>query len=287
MISIIICSRTQIISAELSANIKDTIGSDYELVVIDNSLDTYSIFEAYNLGIEKSTGEYLCFMHDDILIHTQNWGIVINNIFNDDQKIGLIGIAGARIKTMMPSGWWNCPNEFKEINIIQHLENKVVEKWEYGFNNGSLSEVVAIDGVFMVLRKDKRIHFDTELKGFHNYDLNISLECKNKEYKIVVTNEILIEHFSNGNINKSWQDSTMKIHELYLKNFPLYVGSKNIKHDLKSLEIKNGLNFLNQCLAFGFKDGFFKLWFKLFCLQPFSKSHFMIFKKCIKNMLNK
>jgi hypothetical protein len=45
MISIIICSRTQTISSDLFENIKDTIGCDYELVVIDNSENTYSIFD--------------------------------------------------------------------------------------------------------------------------------------------------------------------------------------------------------------------------------------------------
>ena len=67
MISIIICCRIQTINKDLSENIKNTVGCDYELIVIDNSQNSYSIFEAYNLGIERSNGDYLCFIHDDIL----------------------------------------------------------------------------------------------------------------------------------------------------------------------------------------------------------------------------
>ena len=46
MISCIICSRKSDISAELKQNIQDTIGTDYELVIIDNSHSQYSIFSA-------------------------------------------------------------------------------------------------------------------------------------------------------------------------------------------------------------------------------------------------
>jgi hypothetical protein len=55
MISIIICSRTQTISSDY-LKISKILLDDYELVVIDNSENTYSIFEAYNLGIEQSKG---------------------------------------------------------------------------------------------------------------------------------------------------------------------------------------------------------------------------------------
>ena len=45
MISIIICSMNPDISAELRQNIADTIGCEYELVVIDNSRNQLSIFQ--------------------------------------------------------------------------------------------------------------------------------------------------------------------------------------------------------------------------------------------------
>ena len=282
MLSIIICSRTQSISKDLYENIKKTVGCHYELIVIDNSENQYSIFEAYNLGIEQSKGDYLCFMHDDILIHTQDWGIIVNMIFSERMNIGLLGIAGSKVKTRMPSGWWNCPNDFKEINIIQHISKKQIEKWEYGFKGASISEVVAIDGVFMVMRKKCNLFFDTTLKGFHNYDLNISFECKKRGFKIVVTNEILIEHFSNGKINASWYNSAIKVHMIYSENLPL----STIDIDkMKSIEFKNGFNFLKHYLTFGLQIEVFKLWLKLFLLEPFSKIHFEIFKLSIKNLV--
>ena len=74
MVSCIICSRKQDISTDLKENIKNTVGCDYELLIIDNSKNQYNIFKAYNEGIRRAKGDILCFMHEDIFYHTQNWG---------------------------------------------------------------------------------------------------------------------------------------------------------------------------------------------------------------------
>jgi hypothetical protein len=41
-------------------------------------------------------------------------------------------------------------------------------------------EVVVVDGIFM--EKNSRLRFSSEMKGFHNYDLNISFEYKKNGY---------------------------------------------------------------------------------------------------------
>ena len=274
MLSIVVCSRTSTINNILSQNIEDKIGCAYELIVIDNSENQYSIFEAYNKGILISKGDFLCFIHDDILFHTIGWGNILLEIFNENSAIGLIGIAGTKIKTKMPSAWWDCTLDNKSINIIQHFADKTREKerWNLGFEKENNVEAVVIDGVFMAIRKDDRIHFSTEMEGFHNYDLNISLEYKNYGFKIIVTNEILIEHFSFGNIDKSWHESTFKIHEMYSDNLPLIMGDCDFE-ELKILEIKNAKKFINQCLGFKQYKLAFLVWLKLFWLNPFLKYH--------------
>jgi glycosyltransferase involved in cell wall biosynthesis len=287
MISIIICSRTQNISENLSENIKNTVGCDYELIVIDNSQNQYSIFEAYNLGIDKSKGEYLCMIHDDIIIHTIGWGNSINSIFEENDQVGLIGIAGSQIKTKMPSGWCNCPDEFKKINIIQHLENKEIEKWDYGFKNGVLFEVVAIDGVFMAMRKVKNILFNIKIKGFHNYDLNISFEYKIRGYKVLATNSILIEHLSNGTMNQSWYETTLQLHEIYSNHLPMNTTEIINSKQLDLLEFENGTWFLNQLLSFGYIKPTLKLWMKLLLIKPNSEFHIKFLKRIILKIRKK
>lgn len=280
MISIIICSRTQAINKNLSENIKNTVGCDYELVVIDNSEHTYSIFEAYNLGITKSVGDYLCFIHDDVLFHTHGWGTILQIIFENNKKIGLLGIAGAKFKTKMPSTWWDSPEKSKVMNIIQHFRGGKTENLNYGFDSNSLQEVVTLDGVFMALRKDTIIFFNKHLTGFHNYDLNICFECIQKGYKIVVTNEILIEHFSAGTINESWVDSTFAIHKVYKNLLPLSILENR---EAKIFEVENAKRFIRLCLKYNRKQKAFFIWIKFFITHPVSKFHLTFIKKMYKN----
>lgn len=284
MISIIICSRKKTIPDILSTNINETIGCAFELIIIDNSKNLYSIFEAYNLGIDKSVGAYLCFIHDDILFHTHDWGNIIKKTLDLNDKIGLVGVAGSKIKSKMPSGWWNCPDEYKEINIIQHISHDKIENWNYGFKNVNISEVVTIDGVFMIMKRSLNIFFNTALKGFHNYDLNISLECQIRGFKVAVTNEILIEHYSNGTIDKTWYKSTLIIHKMYRCFLPLSI--ENVPYNEKKLEFNNGSNFVNQLLILRYYKDLIRIWFRLFEINPFSKFHLIIFKKLFLKMIN-
>ncbi|TDE28052.1 hypothetical protein E0I61_13205 [Flavobacterium ranwuense] len=282
MVSIIICSRENTISQELSVNIAETIGCAYELIVIDNSQNQYSIFEAYNLGIEKSSGEFLCFIHDDIFIHTNDWGTIINHIFSENQDIGLIGVAGAKIKTKIPSAWWDCAENQKVIHIIQHFPNREKKKWNFGFENEQNTEVVAIDGVFMTMRNDKCIYFNTKMKGFHNYDLNISMEYKKQEYKIIVTNEILLEHFSLGTVNEAWVRSTYEIHKIYRKLLPLGKREKPIS---KKVEVANAKRFIEESLKYSLNKIAISVWMQLFYLNPISKYHYRFWKRILKKKL--
>lgn len=285
MYSIIICSRTQTISSDLFENIKNTVGCEYELVVIDNSENAYSIFEAYNIGIEKSKGAFICFIHDDIFIHTKGWGKSIDRIFNEDAQIGLIGVAGAKSKTKMPSAWWDCPEDQKVINIIQHFPNQDKEKWEFGFENGQNTTVVAIDGVFMAARKDDKIHFNENLIGFHNYDLNISFEYLKNGYKILVTNEILVEHFSLGTLNESWYKSTSIFHKLYKNYLPIAVNVEYKNEKLKKTEFKFGQIFIVKLIEQKLYYDAIYWWFEMFKLKPKAKYHYRFWKRILKDML--
>lgn len=282
MLSIIICSRTKQISEEFHENIKNTIGSDHEIIAIDNSENRFSIFEAYNLGIKKSNGAYFCFIHDDIRFLTIDWGKALISIFQSDLQIGLIGIAGTKVKGKMVSGWWDCPEEYRVMNIIQHLNSGGSEKWNRGWKNNSIEEVVAIDGVFMAMPKNEKISFSEKFKGFHNYDLDISFKVKKSGKKIVVTNQILLEHFSEGQVDGNWVKSTLKIHNHYNKILPLIVNNNLSIDQLESIDFENLKKMIY--LAFTYKKTYlaFRIWFKFFLKHPKNKFHKYFFREFIK-----
>lgn len=269
MISIIICSRETTIKTNLSENIKKTIGCEYELIVLDNSENKYSIFEAYNLGIFKSNYPILLFLHEDVFFHTKNWGSILLLFFENNPQVGLLGVAGTKIKTKMPSAWWENETKFLFLNIIQHSPDRETKKINYGFKSSSFEEVVIIDGVFMAMRGNIGLNFNEKLKGFHNYDQSISIDVRKLGFQVFVTDKILIEHYSTGIIDKSWIKSTLIFHKFYKENLPQSLKNKVSK----SQEAYSCLKFIYNSTNTGNKKKAFKFWLRYLVLKPFSKEN--------------
>lgn len=281
MVSLIICSRHSSIAPELNENIKKTIQTSYELIVIDNSLNKFSIFAAYNKGMELSTGNFFIFLHDDIIFRSQGWGKSILKIFNEHPDIGLIGVAGGTIKTQMPSTWWIGGSVI--IRIIQHHKNQIqVKDKNEGFQNNDLMDVAAIDGVFMAMRRDKRIAFDEELKGFHNYDLDLSLKHFLLKKRIVVSQKILLEHFSGGNIDKQWFKSAHQFHKKNFNKLPIVIDEIQ-SQKLNLVEFGNGANFIRGLLKMDLRTEALYWWLKLFRRKKISKFHWEFTKTLFLN----
>ena len=74
MVSVIICSKYENLSESVRQNIDKTNGVPYEIVCINNTRREYSIFSAYNKGIAQSKYPFLCFVHEDVIFQTENWG---------------------------------------------------------------------------------------------------------------------------------------------------------------------------------------------------------------------
>lgn len=196
MISIIICSRKPDIPAELSQNIADTIGYEYELVVIDNSHNQLSIFQAYNEGVRQSKGGVLCFMHEDVLFRSEDWGQVIEGHFASDDQIGLIGFAGTHFLPDTPMYWYSSP--FVSQRNLNNDDGKVEEHFhEEWFGERDLIETVAVDGLCFFVRKVvfRDIAFDEKIyNGFHLYDMDICMQVHEAGYKVCVCRDVLAEH---------------------------------------------------------------------------------------------
>lgn len=222
MLSIVICSKNKELCDQLVANINQTIGIPFELEIISGA---ESITQAYETGLKKSSGEFSLFLHEDVLFHTQDWGNTLLDHFNSDPTIGLLGVAGAKIHTFIPSAWWDCAENEKVIRILQHKPTGSLDDQDQGFGDQKLMEVAVIDGVFMALRKEAGAHFDQTLIGFHGYDLDISLAVQEKGYKVVVIQDVLLEHFSLGNLHLGWLSALLHVHRKYKHLLPMAIGN--------------------------------------------------------------
>lgn len=229
VISCIICSRQVDISAELKENIESTIGCEYELVVIDNSKNDYSIFSAYNEGVHRAKGDMLCFMHEDILYHTKGWGIKVAEYFAQYPKAGLIGVAGTHYLSSIPSGWWDA--ELNSGNIMQGYVvdgcyQTRMDNWSQFKTNPT--QVVAVDGVWMCMLRSifDEVKWDnTTFDGFHGYDIDMSLQIWKASYEVHIVWDVLIEHKSPGVVDVSFYDSYKHLWTKWTDCLPLVKGS--------------------------------------------------------------
>ena len=206
MISIVVCSRSNPSWNEHEKNIEATIQADYEYIRIDNRDNEYNICSAYNKGVDLSNGEIIVFVHEDVFFLEKGWGIILEKKMKEYSDVGLIGVAGTQylfsmdqyLKLNTVPVWIGAGVPFTRGRIVQIYNNKVllsVFNWDK-----SDSEVVAVDGLFMGIRKSifELIRFDSTLfDGFHFYDLDICMQLI-KHSKCLVTWDILLKHLSIG-----------------------------------------------------------------------------------------
>ena len=278
MISIIICSANKTLLNEVSKNIEETIGVPYEIIATDNSSAEQGICAVYNKGILQAQYDTLCFMHEDILIKTGNWGKLIVASFQNDQQLGLIGIAGSSYKPLSPSSWGGVGINTTYTNLIQSFKHKKrAPKLVYrNPNNENISRVACVDGVWLCTNKTVTRDFkfdEVTFKGFHGYDIDFSLAVGQK-YKVAVSFEVLIDHFSEGRYDKTWMDENLKLHNKWHSYLPMNVEKLTPKQ-IMYIEKNTFKNFIDQLIRFKYpmftayrilwkNRGFFELNPKLF-----------------------
>lgn len=230
MISAIICTRSKDIASDQRSNIEESVGADVEIVVIDNSANTETIFSAYNKGVKSAKGDLLCFVHDDVRFRTSGWGKRIETHFLADEKLGMIGFAGAHFLPDAPMYWDESPFISEHNLTTRNGQTEQCFSLEH-FCENALSEVAAIDGMCFFVRRSlfDSIAFDeATFNGFHLYDMDISMQVRNAGFKVCVCNDVLVEHFYDYNPSKAgfglFEANLRKFYEKWSSHFPLSVG---------------------------------------------------------------
>lgn len=217
MLSIIVSSYQPHYFAQLSTNIKETIGDhfSYEIIQIQNP-NLMGICEAYNKGAEKAQYDNLIFLHEDILFETNNWG---NSILKYllKPKTGVVGISGTNIKTKFPIAWWDIKQGYS--SNIDQLDNS--KKWVKRRSDSVVSKAIILDGVFLAVTKSKWMGnpFSHDNKSFHGYDVEFCLDIS-CHYQNIAINDILIKHYSQGNGDLSWFNELIRIYSKRKWTYP-------------------------------------------------------------------
>lgn len=251
MISVIICSINKGLAQQGQKNIEATIGVVWEFIVIENMVSPKSLTEIYNVGASKAKYDVLLFVHEDVLFQTKNWGQKLLDYFEKDNSLGLIGIAGSKYKSSVPSGWFSGIEALDCCNILHVDSNN--QKLPMYFNPlpGSLAqEVVVLDGVLLCCKKNvwQQVKFnEILLKGFHLYDIDFSFRVAQK-FKVIVSFEIDLIHLTEGgNFGDEWVNNTLLWHSKKQSSLPFYTKDLSTqKSKFESAFVRNWLIRLKQ-----------------------------------------
>ncbi len=285
MISIIICSRNQTITQALFNNIKETVGIPHELIIIDNSKNQYSsLASAYNEGVRKSQNDILCFMHDDIVYHTKGWGETVLSHFRE-KKVGMIGVAGTRYLSDIPSIWWagghkymNSPNGTLCLNSIDTNRDNIKES-VYNFVNPEKSvatRVTILDGLWFCVKKEMfdSVCFDDHYyDGFHFYDLDLSMQINTLGFELRSIFDITLEHVSASKHDRKWIENCFKFYKKWHSDLPISSCKLPLKQkiiiDYESLRVLYDIHKLNNVPFLIFSNATIGIYPKIIFLYTF------------------
>lgn len=143
--------------------------------------DAKSMTSGYNEAMKRSDAKYKVYLHQDTFIINKNFIYDMLEVFNSSDKIGMIGLAGAKV---IPANgvWWESEHTYGKVhenhtgNMNLLAFNEVINIYE---------EVKAIDGLIMITQYDIPWREET-FDGWHFYDVSQSVEFTMAGYKVVV-----------------------------------------------------------------------------------------------------
>ena len=207
-------------------DIKETCGCDLNVICVHNP-DGISISKIYaDMTVnEEIETNIIVYIHDDIEFLRKGWGKEILRLFNENEKYGIIGVAGSA-QFDENGAWWNYEKKFGQV--LHRWEGK---SWLTAFSpllDKDLQEVAVIDGLFIAIHK-KRIseNFSREIESFDFYDIHFCLSnLLKKKCKIGVTTNIRVAHNSIGKLKDSWYKNREIINEKFGRKFPIDILKK-------------------------------------------------------------
>ncbi|MDG5813920.1 glycosyltransferase [Chitinispirillales bacterium ANBcel5] len=205
MISVVVSARNPVPGSPLERNIKKTIGTENELLIIKNSGGEVSLSSVYNFGLSKAKGEIVVFMHDDLFFMRPDWGLVLQDKFLKNPYLGVVGLAGTQYLHADNYSWTSAGRPYLKGQLLYHFENGDFFATLFSDQKGDF-EVVCCTGVFMAVRSEvfASARFDEDnFDDFYFHDLDFCMQVRNN-WRIMVTTDILAKHCSPGSFGKQY-----------------------------------------------------------------------------------
>ena len=240
MISLVVCSIRPEQLARLKESVAGTIGVPHEWIVIDNRGSGKGICQAYNEGAAKALYPFILFVHEDVTFDQPGWGERAIANFNNDAELGLVGVAGSTVKSRSFSGWYTGDARYDRFRLRHAGPSHVEDLYQLPDPATAVFPVVCLDGVFLLMRKSvwELIPFNAQtIKGFHFYDIDLSLRVAQR-FKVGVMSSVGLVHHTaaGGDYGNRWIQEAIDFHRRWQGQLPRSVAGTRISElDVKRI----------------------------------------------------
>ena len=171
--------------------------SSYDLVLVDNTANRFSsAAKALNYGASLARGDYLMFIHQDVLLPWPDWLSRAESYLDSLPQLGIAGVAG-----MIDGG---STNDSRGRNIIEHGDP--LEVWTWGHPIAKPEPVQTLDECLVLIPKkvfDSRSFDEVICNGWDLYAVDYSLSIRQVGLGVFVL-PLMIHHRSKGHIEESY-----------------------------------------------------------------------------------
>ncbi len=182
----IICTNNDLYIQECMLYISNLIIPDGFSIDILTVKDAKSITSGYNEAMKASQAKYKIYMHQDVFIINKYFLINLLNMFNSNDRVGMIGMLGAPKYNDEAIMW--CSECVGGILTRRYLDKPYVS--ELYENPETASVVSVIDGLIMATCVDIPWREDL-FDGWDFYDMSQSMEFNKHGYRVIVPEQHL------------------------------------------------------------------------------------------------
>lgn len=198
---------------------------DYELILIDNSFGEFTCAaDALNFGGNKASGEFLLFVHQDVIFFEKNLEDILSYC-NNCKNLGIAGVAGTDINegNVKSNGVHNIPPEDMALIHINDIE-----------------PAQTLDEVLLIVPKEifNKFKFDNvTCNHWHLYGADYCLQLIKNSFCVYIL-PIKLYHCSNGfSMSIEYYKTLKKILNKYINDFDCIhttcLGTHYTKNQLK------------------------------------------------------
>ncbi|TCO73639.1 glycosyltransferase [Marinisporobacter balticus] len=143
-----------------------------------------NIGKAYNQAIQDSNAKYKIYMHEDVFIINKHFIKDFVNIFEKNEKIGMLGVVGSK-KIPVNGIWEESTDKYGKVYNSHTEKMKLLEFHEV---SNEYENVKTLDGLLMITQYDIPWREDI-FDDCYFYDLSQCVEFTKSEYDVAVAKQ--------------------------------------------------------------------------------------------------